>query len=253
MERKRQILIIDDDPDMLELLKDILESTIPEIEVIAATNASEGYEVYRSQFPSLIISDFKMPQFSGFEFLLRIRKSDHHTPIILVTGYATEISSAISLDRSTIVISKPFKEETIREAVTNLLYCDETVERTKILLIDDSPNLHFVLGHLLETIGGYEIYHASDESSGLSEFRCRRDIGLVIADVRMPAVEAKAMFSKMRAVDPNVPILVISGNNTGELKRHLSTLAIEEWISRAFESTDMLETIKNLLVRSNII
>lgn len=62
---RKQILVVDDDPRYLELVKDVLE--IKEIDVVSAPNGGAAITILKTFHPSLIISDFDMPGVSGLE------------------------------------------------------------------------------------------------------------------------------------------------------------------------------------------
>ena len=92
------ILIVDDEPGVLEGLKDFLEDE--GYEVHEALEANEGLEVFRSVRPDMVLTDLRMPGMTGIELIGEIRKLDRETPIVVVTGYGTLESAidAIKLD-----------------------------------------------------------------------------------------------------------------------------------------------------------
>ena len=83
---KEKILIVDDDPDILDVLKITLEAE--GYQVIEAHDGQEAVEMVKKSTPDLLITDFKMPRMCGDE-VCRILKQDiliQHMPIIMVTG-----------------------------------------------------------------------------------------------------------------------------------------------------------------------
>ena len=83
--KKPRILIIDDDPDIL----DVLQLTLSErFDVLSAPNGAEGLKVARAGNPELIITDYMMPVMTGPEFCRELRKDVllSHLPIIMLTG-----------------------------------------------------------------------------------------------------------------------------------------------------------------------
>lgn len=82
----RTILVVDDDPDTLQLLQSILAAQ--GFAVVTARNGPEALEVVNQQTPALVLLDVMMPQMNGYEVLERL-KSKHATsqvPVILVTA-----------------------------------------------------------------------------------------------------------------------------------------------------------------------
>ena len=69
--RREKILTIDDDPDILDVLKLTLEENY---EVIQANNGKEGLSLVQSKNPNLIICDYMMPVMNGREFCKAMKK-----------------------------------------------------------------------------------------------------------------------------------------------------------------------------------
>lgn len=81
-----KILIVDDDPD----IRDILKLTLSEenYEVIEAADGEEALKAIQSKAPSLVLLDYKIPKLDGRQVCMRIKKDLllSHLPIIMVTG-----------------------------------------------------------------------------------------------------------------------------------------------------------------------
>ncbi len=82
----KKILIIDDDKDMINLLRLRLEQK--GYEVISARDGISGYELIEKENPDLIISDLLIPRLHGFELCKKVKENVklQHIPIILMTA-----------------------------------------------------------------------------------------------------------------------------------------------------------------------
>jgi len=80
------ILIVDDEPYVLALLKKIFE--IAKFQVLTAKNGVEGLEVLGRQYPDIILSDIMMPVMNGYEFLNRVQQDEQlkHIPFVFLTA-----------------------------------------------------------------------------------------------------------------------------------------------------------------------
>lgn len=80
---KKRILLVDDEEDLLELLK--VRITSWGFEVIEAKNGKEAIEATSSKKPDIVILDYKMPDMDGLTVLKKIRKICATLPVIMFT------------------------------------------------------------------------------------------------------------------------------------------------------------------------
>src|SRR3989338_1841917 len=82
----KKILVIDDEPEMTELLKSRLESQ--SYEIITAHDGEEGLEKARYEKPDLIILDVLMPKMDGYTFVreLKVEEATKGIPVIVLTA-----------------------------------------------------------------------------------------------------------------------------------------------------------------------
>ena len=84
------ILVVDDEPDILDSFKELLERSIPGVTVIVAASGRAGIEVLERERVDLVMSDFKMPGMDGIEFLVQARRIRPRLPRIMFTAFADE-------------------------------------------------------------------------------------------------------------------------------------------------------------------
>ena len=82
-----KVLLVDDDPD----LQDILQICLKQwgFEVAVASDGNEGAQLAGSYRPDIVLSDVMMPDTSGIELLKSLQADDSSRPVILMTGYST--------------------------------------------------------------------------------------------------------------------------------------------------------------------
>lgn len=128
MSSKGKILLVDDDPDFIEIHKTILENH--GYEILTATNGEEGLKRVRTDMPDLIILDLIMEKHdAGFSFSKEIKK-DHlfkNIPILMVTSVAEATGYRFSMKedgywmKTDDFIDKPVKPEILIKRVEKLL------------------------------------------------------------------------------------------------------------------------------------
>ncbi|MBW1685476.1 MAG: response regulator transcription factor [Deltaproteobacteria bacterium] len=105
----QRILVIDDEPDLLELVRVNLRQAGFEVEL--AATGSEAIESLRRSPPDLILLDLMLPDLSGTEICRRVRANPDlaHVPIIMLTARASEIDRVVGLELGADdYVTKPF-------------------------------------------------------------------------------------------------------------------------------------------------
>jgi DNA-binding NtrC family response regulator len=104
---KYKILIVDDEPDTLELYSKFLECN--EYEIATAQSSEDAVQLLKTQEWDLLISDIFMPKIDGFEVIGTAQNSQKNIKTIAVTGYGTEKVLAKVLENDCYgYINKPF-------------------------------------------------------------------------------------------------------------------------------------------------
>jgi DNA-binding response OmpR family regulator len=83
-----RVLIVDDEPDAVELLREFL--TAKGYEVLAASDGEEALHKVKEDRPHLILLDVRMPKMNGLEVLKQVREIDHEVGVIMVTAVNEE-------------------------------------------------------------------------------------------------------------------------------------------------------------------
>lgn len=103
------ILLVDDDPDVLESLKSVLELSLDDVEVQTASSGEAGLVLLQHHRVELIISDYRMPGMNGAEFLEKAEEIAPGVPRILVSAFPDsvvrdQVSSRVHVEQ---ILPKP--------------------------------------------------------------------------------------------------------------------------------------------------
>lgn len=126
-QRNGLLLIVDDDPDICELLKDFL---IDKYEVATAGNGQEAIDLMRLRLPVLIISDIKMPVMDGIEFLHLIKSQEltRHIPMILLSTKSSIENQIEGIETGAdAYLGKPFHPRHLEAIIERLLDRNKTI------------------------------------------------------------------------------------------------------------------------------
>lgn len=117
--RDKKILCIEDEPEMIDLIRLILERR--GFKVQGAAGGVEGIRLVREQHPDLVLLDLMMPDMDGWEVYQQM-KADEATrdiPVIVVTAKAQSIDRVLGLHIAKVddYISKPFSPQELLASV----------------------------------------------------------------------------------------------------------------------------------------
>lgn len=118
--KKEKVLVVDNDRGILESFDALLGD---EYNLIVAENGYQALELIRSERPSLIFLDVKMPGLDGFDLLHEMKKERSITKVILIS--ATDIESYRFIGKGFGIVDylqKPFDIEEARVAAARALY-----------------------------------------------------------------------------------------------------------------------------------
>ncbi|HEY69199.1 MAG TPA: response regulator [Anaerolineae bacterium] len=119
----KRIVCIEDEPDMIELLRAILEGK--GFEFIGADGGVEGLKVVREKKPDLILLDLMMPDMDGWEVFQQVKDDPELStiPVVVVTAKAQSIDKVLGLyiARAEDYITKPFKVQDLVDSIEKFI------------------------------------------------------------------------------------------------------------------------------------
>ena len=116
----KKILIIDDEPEMVELIKLRLQAN--NLEVITASEGEEGLDKMIKDKPDLVILDIMMPNMDGYSFLRETRRDPFiaKIPIIVLTA-KPDMKDLFGLEGIKDYIIKPFEADELMQKIKERL------------------------------------------------------------------------------------------------------------------------------------
>ncbi len=121
MDRKYQLLVIDDNEEILTSLKRFLSKK--NYNVVSASNGLDALKLLEAATDDfdLVITDLVMPNISGVAITAIIKKQNPAIPVIAITGYGEQPESLAREARADLVMEKPFKLEKLESHISRLL------------------------------------------------------------------------------------------------------------------------------------
>lgn len=129
---KQRILVVDDEPEAVELVEFNLKQA--GYAVVTAADGSEALKKARTQTPDLIVLDVMLPEMDGFEICktLRLESATARVPIIMLTAKAAEIDRVLGLELGADdYLTKPFSPRELLLRVKKILARGQAGEKPR--------------------------------------------------------------------------------------------------------------------------
>jgi DNA-binding response OmpR family regulator len=183
----KRLLIIDDDPSLLDVLAMALEDE--GFSVATARDGKEGMAAIETQSPDLVICDVNMPGIDGFTLCRRLREAKNFVPLIMLTSRDNEIDEALGFELGADdYVAKPFSTRILLARVRSLL----RRERLRDEPAEQPERARIGVGELVLDPDRLEVTYAGEEISvTVTEFR------LLEVFARRPGI----VFSRQQLLD----------------------------------------------------
>jgi DNA-binding NtrC family response regulator len=239
-----RVLIVDDDPALLQALPQTLRLRMSGVTVDTADSALAALERIGEQDYDAIVTDIKMPGMDGLALLAEILARRPDTPTLVITGHG-EYDLALRCLRGGAYdfIPKPIDRDqfmaslhraieahaTSRQAKDRglaLERCAVELEKiaqnlgsdeTRVLIVDDDPALLQALPETLRLrMRGVAVDTAE---SALAALQCisERDYDAIVTDIKMPGMDGLTLLAEILSRRPDTPTLMITGHGEYDL------------------------------------
>lgn len=149
-ERLYSVLVVDDSPDIIRVVHLALRHYL---RVFAASDGKKGFDLAVSKLPSLIITDYMMPELDGLELVRKLRADPRtrHIPVIMLTARSDVEDRVAGFDTGVnVYLTKPFSAKELLSTVRSLVDLQE--KAADILLTGRMDSLETIAGGLAHEI-----------------------------------------------------------------------------------------------------
>ena len=114
-----------------------------------------------------------------------------------------------------------------------------------VLVIDDEDSLRRVVEYNLRE-EGYRVVTASDGTSGLREFQAS-PVDLVLTDVRMPEMDGLELLTRLKAMQPELPVIVLTAHGTIDSAVEAMKLGAYDYLTKPFNRDQLTSAVRKAL------
>jgi len=236
----RKILIIDDEVDLVDMMKFQLKTKGYEVET--ASNGLEGLERLKTFEPALIILDINMPKMGGLEFLNKISTSHGRTrfPVLVLTARANleQVFKDIDVEG---FMPKPFEIDSLLKEVERI---SSGKARKIVFLLDlkENPNAQQICRRLADE--RFEVFH--EESAPVwQEKMKKRKPDCVIMEYMQPDMSGEEAIKKIKEITQRAPVIVYTYSGFDYCKKSLDAGA-DKYLGKPADYDCVISSIKEL-------
>jgi two-component system nitrogen regulation response regulator NtrX len=122
---------------------------------------------------------------------------------------------------------------------------------SNILIVDDEKAIRKTLSEIL-SYEGYKIDEAGDGEEGIRKFR-DKEYDVILCDIKMPKMDGIEFLDKAKELNPDIPIIMISGHGTIETAVEAVKKGAYDFISKPPDLNRMLITIRNAMDKTSLV
>ncbi len=210
---QKRILVVDDDPGQLEILRSYLEPTY----IVGTVSYGQFAMDYVKEYATdLILLDILMPVMDGFDCFRAIRNTSEgrNIPVIFFTGKSTRniVLESISMGVDGYMV-KPIAKDQLLDKVSEILTAQENVKNKKtVLAVDDDVSYLKIINSSLKE--SFKVVMINTEKLAM-EYLNNSIPDIVILDSQMPSDSANVILKHIRNDERlmDIPIIMLKGIN----------------------------------------
>lgn len=166
--------------------------------------------------------------------------------IYRVVDYLSFIHGIKNISIIAIVCNGGLLEISIHHQASKSLIYKIEMESTKILWADDELDLLKPQVYFLEK-KGYRFVLVSNGHDALEEYQAHKDIDIVFLDESMPGLSGLETLAKFKAINPNLPIVMITKNETEDIMEEAIGSQIDDYLIKPVNPNQVLLTLKKII------
>ncbi len=235
------ILICEDDPDVANLLKLMLEKKGYSTDI--AYSAEQAKQKLFSKPYAAMTLDLMLPGQSGIDFFKELRGPEgiSDIPVIVISAIADKTKAELKGDALSISdwLDKPIDQSRLESAISQAI-ANKTANHFRILHIEDDPDIVTLVKTLLKNKATVDV--ATDLQT--AKLKLQQDYDLVILDLMLPDGSGSSLLSSIAHRDPPLPVIVFSAKEESE---ELTDCVNARFIKSKTSNEDLLQSIERML------
>jgi CheY-like chemotaxis protein len=242
------ILVVEDDRDVRAYSTGILREL--GYTVLEAPVGSVGLQLLE-QHPEirLLFTDVGLPGgMSGRQLADAARRMRPDLQVLFTTGYARNaIVHDGRLDPGVALITKPFTYAALAARLGDMLEAQAAPPR--VLLVEDEVLVQMVVSEQLRELG-YRVDAAGSATEAMNKIKLLNDVAVAIVDIGLPDRKGDVLVGELRALHPELPIVIATGYDSAELGRRFAADRRIALIRKPYTQDELKAVLATLRMRA---
>jgi DNA-binding NtrC family response regulator len=233
--KKKQLLVVDDQINLLTTLKFIFEDHGYEVSMVSS--GKQALRSVKEKNFDLVLLDINMPEMDGLETFREIKKISSATAVIMMTGNRENIQIKKSIEEGAItVVYKPFAVQKLMDIMGKVL------QKPLVLIVDDRRDDRAMLKNILE-LENFRIIEAKDGMEAAQKVQTG-NFDICLVDFNMPGLNGLETIVKIKQINPKAGVILMSGTFLeNEIKAELESGSGLAFIGKPYDIDRLVETI----------
>lgn len=239
MDKKTNILLVDDDAHFRQTLGKIL--TAKGFEVVLVDSGFSALEKVKERGFDIILMDIKMPVMDGVETFKKIKALRPDSVVILMTAFSVDelIKDAIK-EGVYAVVRKPFDVEVIINMI------NKAKNGVLIFVVDDDPEICKTMEAVL-VAKGYStvVCYSAEEAIAYSK---TKQYKLYFIDMKLPILNGLELYLEIKKLDPQAVVVIMTAyrNEADDLIKEALDKGVYTCLYKPFEMDEALKVIDQI-------
>ena len=247
--KNETILVVEDDADVRNYSCDTLREL--GYSVLEAENGHVAMRLVESDLPiQVLFTDIGLPGgMNGRQLSKEALKRRPGLKVLFTTGYARNaIVHEGRLDPGVELITKPFTQAALAAKLRDIIDAKRVPGR--ILLVEDEALIMMLATEYLEE-AGFTVETASSATEAMNKIGLvPGGVDAVIIDIGLPDRKGDVLVKEIRAVHPSLPIVLATGQATGDLRQSLAAEHKMSFVTKPYTARDLLGALLNVGIPS---
>lgn len=218
-----RVLLVEDDPNDVSVVRAILETRGQEFRLEVASNGNDALALMQRSLPDVVLLDHNLPGMNGLAILEQIRRNQWQVRVAILTGIGDELvaAEAIKQGADDYVIKDDKIVMTLVPLLKRLQRADGEASKNSesfvpsqihLLHVEDSPSDAGALNSYFAKYSPHiHVSLAASSAMAMELLKSGRPVDCILVDLRLPGVDGLRLMSQIRTLGYEVPFVVITG------------------------------------------